>query len=179
MQTRWVLSGPKRLEGSRFVAWQLYGLVAGGSRERLDGWQFYGPLYPRRTEQRRWVKHRVGSFPGAACYQPIELPPYEAAPLQGVRSAQPVAGLQPFCTRVEFREAQNPNTQLLHYSASPTYSRTTTRTIPGRAGPTKRLTRARRLGRESILVAGRCKDDEVQTGLVAQVPSRRLYLSAG
>jgi hypothetical protein len=37
----------QRLEGSRFVAWQLYGLAAGGSRERLDAWQFYGPLYPR------------------------------------------------------------------------------------------------------------------------------------
>jgi hypothetical protein len=32
----------ERLEGSRFVAGQLYGLVAGGSRERLDVWQFYG-----------------------------------------------------------------------------------------------------------------------------------------
>jgi len=32
----------ERLEGSRFVAWQLYGLVAGGSRERLEAWQFYG-----------------------------------------------------------------------------------------------------------------------------------------
>jgi len=34
------------LEGSRFVAWQLYRLAAGGSRERLDVRQFYGPLYP-------------------------------------------------------------------------------------------------------------------------------------
>jgi len=34
------------LEGSRFVAWQLYGLAAGGSRECLDVRQFYGPLYP-------------------------------------------------------------------------------------------------------------------------------------
>jgi hypothetical protein len=34
----------ERLEGSRFVAWQLYGLVAGGSRERLEVWQFYGPV---------------------------------------------------------------------------------------------------------------------------------------
>jgi hypothetical protein len=37
----------------------------------------------RHTEQTRWAKHRVGSFPGAACYQPIELPPYKAAPVQG------------------------------------------------------------------------------------------------
>jgi hypothetical protein len=36
----------KRLEGSRFVGWQLYGLLAGGSRERLEVWQFYEPLYP-------------------------------------------------------------------------------------------------------------------------------------
>jgi hypothetical protein len=36
----------ERLEGSRFVAWQLYGLLAGGSRERLEVWQFDGPLYP-------------------------------------------------------------------------------------------------------------------------------------
>jgi hypothetical protein len=35
----------ERLEGSRFVAWQLYGLVAGGSRERLEVWQFDRPLY--------------------------------------------------------------------------------------------------------------------------------------
>jgi hypothetical protein len=34
----------ERLEGSRFVAWQLYGLLAGGSRERLEVWQFYGPF---------------------------------------------------------------------------------------------------------------------------------------
>jgi hypothetical protein len=34
----------ERLEGSRFVAWQLYGLVAGGSRERLEVRQLYGPL---------------------------------------------------------------------------------------------------------------------------------------
>jgi hypothetical protein len=35
-----------RLEGSRFVALQFYRLAAGGSRERLDVRQFYGPLYP-------------------------------------------------------------------------------------------------------------------------------------
>jgi len=36
----------RRLEGSRFVALQLYRLAAGGSRERLEVRQFYGPLYP-------------------------------------------------------------------------------------------------------------------------------------
>jgi hypothetical protein len=41
---------PERLEGSRFAAWQLYGLVAGGSRERLEVWQFYGLGYMRRPE---------------------------------------------------------------------------------------------------------------------------------
>jgi hypothetical protein len=50
----------KRLEGSRFVAWQLYGLAAGGSRERLEVWQFYRPLYsPHGTDAMgkilRWV----------------------------------------------------------------------------------------------------------------------------
>jgi hypothetical protein len=33
----------ERLEGSRFVRWQLYQMAAGGSRERLEVWQFYGP----------------------------------------------------------------------------------------------------------------------------------------
>jgi len=46
-----------RLEGSRFVAWQLCRLAAGGSRERPSAAQ----LSPRRvnrspSEQRRWVK---------------------------------------------------------------------------------------------------------------------------
>jgi hypothetical protein len=39
-------SDPQALEGSRFTRWQLYRLLAGGSRERLDVRQFYGPLYP-------------------------------------------------------------------------------------------------------------------------------------
>jgi hypothetical protein len=39
-------SHPQALEGSRFVARQLYGLAAGGSRERLEVRQFYGPLHP-------------------------------------------------------------------------------------------------------------------------------------
>jgi hypothetical protein len=50
----------ERLEGSRFTGWQLYRLAAGGSRERLEVRQFYGPLYPRnRTDAMgktlRWV----------------------------------------------------------------------------------------------------------------------------
>jgi hypothetical protein len=45
-QTRLRSERPERLEGSRLVAWQLYALLAGGSRERLEVWQFYGPLYP-------------------------------------------------------------------------------------------------------------------------------------
>ena len=32
------------LEGSRFVAWQLYGLLAGGSRERLEVCRSMGRL---------------------------------------------------------------------------------------------------------------------------------------
>jgi hypothetical protein len=48
------------LEGSRFVAWQLYELAAGGSRECLEVWQFYGPLYPLQAigamgKTLRWV----------------------------------------------------------------------------------------------------------------------------
>jgi len=42
----------QRLEGSRFVAWQLYRLAAGGSRERLEVRQLYGPLYPHNTTRR-------------------------------------------------------------------------------------------------------------------------------
>jgi hypothetical protein len=37
----------RRLEGSRFVALQLYRLAAGGSRERLEVRQFYGAFYPK------------------------------------------------------------------------------------------------------------------------------------
>ena len=43
---------PERLEGSRFVAWQLYGLAAGGSRERLEVWQFYGPVLSLQQNRR-------------------------------------------------------------------------------------------------------------------------------
>jgi hypothetical protein len=32
------------LQIGRFMAWQLYGLLAGGSRERLEAWQFYGAV---------------------------------------------------------------------------------------------------------------------------------------
>ena len=39
----------ERLEGSRFVAWQLYELLAGGSRERLEMWQFYGLVVSGHT----------------------------------------------------------------------------------------------------------------------------------
>jgi hypothetical protein len=38
------------LEGSRFVIQQLYRMAAGGSRERLDLRQVYGPLYPSNTD---------------------------------------------------------------------------------------------------------------------------------
>jgi hypothetical protein len=52
LQTRRGLSGTERLEGSRFVAWQLYGLIAGGSRERPEVWQFYGPLLAAARNRR-------------------------------------------------------------------------------------------------------------------------------
>jgi hypothetical protein len=43
---------PARLDGSRFVIWQFYGLVASGSRERLDVWQLYG-LFVSAPRNRR------------------------------------------------------------------------------------------------------------------------------
>jgi hypothetical protein len=43
----------ERLEGSRFVARQLYGLVAGGSRERLEVRQFHGPNDPTQCFAQR------------------------------------------------------------------------------------------------------------------------------
>ena len=51
---------PERLEGSRFVAWQLYGLLAGGSRERLEVCSSMGWLYPQHGtgavgKTMRWV----------------------------------------------------------------------------------------------------------------------------
>jgi hypothetical protein len=58
----------QRLEGSRFVAWQLYGLVAGRLPGTSRGVAVLWAGCTRRTEQKRWVKHCVGSFPGAACY---------------------------------------------------------------------------------------------------------------
>jgi len=42
----------ERLEGSRFVARQLYGLLTGGSRERLEVWQFYGPVVSAARNRR-------------------------------------------------------------------------------------------------------------------------------
>ena len=39
------------------------------------------------------------TFPGAACYQPIDLPRCKAAPLQAFGSAQHAACLQPFSGR--------------------------------------------------------------------------------
>jgi hypothetical protein len=42
----------ERLEGSRFTRWQLYGLLAGGSRERLDVRQFYGPVVSAARNRR-------------------------------------------------------------------------------------------------------------------------------
>ena len=51
----------RRLEGSRFVAWQLYRLAAGGSRERLEVRQvLWAVVSPQQNR-------RAGSFPGAAC----------------------------------------------------------------------------------------------------------------
>ena len=40
------------LEGSRFRRWQLDGLLAGGSRERLEMWQLYGPVVSAARNRR-------------------------------------------------------------------------------------------------------------------------------
>ena len=55
---------PERLERSRFVAWQLYGLVAGGSRERLEVWQFYWPVVSA-TRNRRDGQTSLWVIPGS------------------------------------------------------------------------------------------------------------------
>jgi hypothetical protein len=61
-------SHPRGLEGSRFVAWQLCRLVAGGSRELSMVLQLYR-VYVKRGDiaPNRWVKRLVEKLPGAAC----------------------------------------------------------------------------------------------------------------
>ena len=62
----------ERLEGSRFVAWQLYWLLAGGSRERLSAMFCrsrlfcYGDTTAHRTAARRDVpgSRLLGTFLG-------------------------------------------------------------------------------------------------------------------
>ena len=71
---------PKHLEGSRFVAWRLNGLLAGGSGNVSRYGISMGWFYPPHAIDA--MEHCVGSFPGAACYQAIELPSYKAAPFQ-------------------------------------------------------------------------------------------------
>jgi hypothetical protein len=46
--------------------------------------QLYRAAVSISLDQRRWAKIYAGSFPGAACCQPIELPHYKAAPLQAL-----------------------------------------------------------------------------------------------
>src|ERR1700683_2652480 len=84
----------ERLEGSRFVAGQLYGSVAGGSRERLEVWQFYRPVVSAPRNRRDGQNIALGHSREPPAYQPIELPRYKAAPLQGGR-AIPYAGPKP------------------------------------------------------------------------------------
>ena len=52
---------------------------------------------PRGRYNRPIELPHLETYPGAACYQPIELPRYKAAPLQAFLPAQPEACLQPFC----------------------------------------------------------------------------------
>jgi hypothetical protein len=56
----------RRLEGSRFAAWQLYRLAAGGSRE-LPNAMFAHRAYSVRWIQRPIELPHVETFPGAAC----------------------------------------------------------------------------------------------------------------
>jgi hypothetical protein len=46
LQTRYVVSGPERLEGSRFVGWQLYGSVSRRLPGTSRGVAVLWPLYP-------------------------------------------------------------------------------------------------------------------------------------
>src|SRR5580700_12100228 len=93
--------GAQGLEGSRFVAWQLYKLAASGSRE-LPSAMFAHPvrLVRRRATTAIELRH-VETFSGAACCQPMGLQCYKAAPLQlwaprqrSIRSARKLTG---FC----------------------------------------------------------------------------------
>ena len=70
------------LEGSRFVAWQLYGLLAGGSRERLEMWQFYGPVVSAARNRRAGQNIALGHSREPPASKPVELLRYKAAPLQ-------------------------------------------------------------------------------------------------
>ena len=56
--------------------------AAPGNKQRvlLPG----GLLFPRDRPARPIELHNHGSFPGAACSQVAELPPYKAAPLQAL-----------------------------------------------------------------------------------------------
>ncbi|HEY4813150.1 MAG TPA: hypothetical protein VIH58_00660, partial [Chthoniobacterales bacterium] len=54
-------------------------------RERLLASQLYRLRLDRRSEEaQRWAKGCPGLFAGAACYQPVELQYYKAAPLQAL-----------------------------------------------------------------------------------------------
>jgi hypothetical protein len=72
-----------RLEGSRFTSWLLYGFVAGGSRELPNAMFCPSRLFRAGGIQRPIELPHLETFPGAACYQPIEQPACKAAPLQG------------------------------------------------------------------------------------------------
>jgi hypothetical protein len=57
-------------EGSRFVGWQFYRMVTGGSRELPR--MYFHPFVLGRNPRLKRIRHRqtyhhAGSFPGAAC----------------------------------------------------------------------------------------------------------------
>jgi tetratricopeptide (TPR) repeat protein len=87
-----------RLDGSRFITWQLCKLAAGGSRERLGAVQFHR-LHANRSlsEQTRWAKALRWAIRGSRLQ-----PSYRAAKLQsgsppGARYAKPRLGTTLAC----------------------------------------------------------------------------------
>ncbi len=75
-----------RLEGSRFVALQVYWLLASGSRElpRARNSLLVVLKYGQGCFEQHIEQIHPGSFPGAACCLLIELPTFKAAPLRAL-----------------------------------------------------------------------------------------------
>jgi hypothetical protein len=98
------------------------GLLAGGSQKRLLAQSQPNvcliPEWTRRAVRTVMeYRSRAGSFPGAACYQLIDLPTYKAAPLQAIRAARsllfavsyPISLVPPACTKNEWNSRHHAN----------------------------------------------------------------------